>query len=429
VRFPARSLARNVARRRLVTAVTALFLLIASGLRAQDPPPPPAEDHTAHTMPMAAGMWTWMYDGVLFATYNRQGGPRGGTEFVSTDWMMGMAMRRAGPGTLTLTGMLSLDRATTGPRGYRELFQTGETFGFIPIVDHQHPHDFLMQASVAWRIPLTDTLGLTFAGAPVGEPALGPVAFMHRPSAAENSVAPLSHHNLDSTHISMGVISVAVDRGPWVFESSVFQSGEPDENRWDLVDFGPLDSWSARVTYKPSQSWELQGSHGYLKNPERLEFASAHKTTASASWFTTGANGFTAATFAFGRNHKEFHGVFNAALAEATRRQGVFSFYGRAEAVEVETELLQSGGLFHSHERVLSDVVAAGTVGAVIDMPRWRGFEAGIGAEVTSYKVPDALRATYSDRPRSFHVFLRIRPPVTPMGRMWNMRMTRPMHQ
>ena len=213
-----------------------------------------------------------------------------------------------------------------------------------------------------------------------------------------------------------------------MFESSVFQSAEPDDNRWDLVDFGPLDSWSARVSYRFSNNWEIQGSHGYLKNPERLEFASEHRTTASASWFKPGSNGFTAATFAFGRNKKEFHGNFIALLAEATRRQGIFSLYGRGESLDVETDLLRTRGFFHSHSQIQSDVVTAGTVGGVIEMPRWRKIESGIGAEITSYIVPEALRESYGDRPISFRVFLRIRPPASSMGRMWNMRMGRAVH-
>jgi len=368
-----------------------------------------------------------MYDGAIFATFNHQGGPRGGEEPISTNWLMGMASRQAGPGRLTLTGMASLERATTGPRGYLELFQTGETYGFIPIVDHQHPHELLMQASAAWRIPLTSRTAITFAGAPVGEATLGPGAFMHRRSAAENPTAPLSHHTLDSTHIAMGVIAVAVDRAPWVFESSVFQSAEPDENRWDLVDFGALDSWSARVWYKPSDSWEFQASHGFLENPERLEFAHVRRTTASAAWLKTGTNGFTAATVAIGRNDKEFHGTFHAALAEATRRQGRLSVYGRFESVQVETPILQTKGLFHSHLQVDRDVVTTGTIGGLVELPQLWGFELGVGADVTSYIVPVALKATYGDRPVSFHMFLRVRPPVSSMGRMWNMRMTGPM--
>jgi hypothetical protein len=369
-----------------------------------------------------------MYDGVLFGSINHQTGPRGGNEVMSTNWGMGMVTRQAGPGRLTLTGMLSLEPATVGPRGYRELFQVGETYRFLPLVDRQHPHDFFMQASAAWKIPLTDRTALTLAGAPVGEATLGPVAFMHRPSAAENPIAPLSHHTFDSTHIAMGVIAATVSRDKWTFEGSVFQSGEPDDNRWDFIDAGPLDSWAGRVSYNPSPTWEIQGSHGYLKNPERLEFASIYRTTVSASWFRPGPAGFTAATFAFGLNAKQYHGDFYAALAEATRHQGRFSYFGRLEGVDVETLLLVSRGAFHSHERVPSDLVTAGTVGGVVDIAYWLGIETGIGAEVTSYIVPDALRPSYGDHPVAFQVFLRIRPPASSMGRMWNMRMTRPMH-
>jgi hypothetical protein len=406
-------------------AAIAFVLFVAAVAGAQEPASQDAGNRDG------SSPWMLMYDGVLFATFNHETGPRGADEIVSTDWFMAMGVRRAGPGVLTVTGMGSLDRATTGLSGYRELFQTGETAHFIPLTDRQHPHDLLMQASAAWRIPLTQNTGITFAGAPVGEAALGPVAFMHRPSAAENPVAPLSHHTLDSTHITMGVITVGVDHGPWVVESSVFQSEEPDDNRWDLVDFGPLDSWSARVTYRPSSSWELQGSHGFLKNPETLEFASERRTTASASWFKPRANGFTAATFAFGQNNKQFHGTFRAGLAEAMRHQGQVSYYGRLETLQVETELLQTSGRFHSHTNVKKDPVTAGTFGGVIDLPRWellRRFETGIGAELTSYIVPDALRPTYGDHPVSFRVFLRLRPPVGAMGRMWNMRMGGQMH-
>jgi hypothetical protein len=407
--------------RALLTAVCSV-LLVSETLAEQEPTPP---EHVHAAMPAS---WTTMYDGVLFGTFSHQTGLRGGNEVLSTNWGMGMVTRQAGPGRLTLTGMVSVEPATVGPRGYKELFQVGETYRFLPLVDRQHPHDLFMQASVAWRIPLTDRTGLTFAGAPVGEATLGPAAFMHRPSAAENSVAPLSHHTLDSTHISMGVIAAAVDHGRWTFESSVFQSGEPDDNRWDFIDAGPLDSWAARVSYSPTPTWELQGSHGYLKNAERLEFAHMHRTTASASWFRPASGGFTAATIAFGRNAKQYHGTFYAALAEATHHQGRFSYYGRLEGVQVETLLLLSRGVFHSHERVPADLVTAGTVGGVIDVASWLGIETGVGAEITSYVVPDALRTAYGEHPMAFRVFLRIRPPVGSMGRMWNMRMTRPMH-
>jgi hypothetical protein len=358
----------------------------------------------------ARAQWMLMGDGVAFLTYNHQGGPRGGDEMKSTNWWMGMASTPAGAGQLTLIGMVSGDPLTATAHGYRELFQVGEAYKGQLLVDWQHPHDLLMQAAAVWRIPIDDRTGFTIAAAPVGEPALGPVAFMHRPSAAENPAAPLAHHTLDSTHIAMEVVTAAVDRGPWTIESSLFHGAEPDEDRWDLIDPGALDSWSARVWLRPSKRWELQVSHGFLKKPEALEPGDVRRTTGSASWFAERGDDFTAVTVAYGRN--DTHGdAFNAYLAEATERRGALSIYGRAESVQNDV-----------HPRAVAEF----TAGAVRDLPQWTDFEVGVGADVTFYAVPDALREAYGSRPISFHVFLRVRPPKGHMGRMWNMRMADP---
>src|SRR5438067_1024939 len=136
-------------------------------------------------------VWEFMQDGNVFVEFNRQGGPRGGTDFVAPNWWMGMAARSAGGGPLTFTAMFSLDAATVGKSGYREIFQVGEALDGVPLVDRQHPHDAFMQLAATWRLPVTANTGFTIAGGPVGEPALGPVAFMHRPSASDNPFAPL----------------------------------------------------------------------------------------------------------------------------------------------------------------------------------------------------------------------------------------------
>ena len=120
-----------------------------------------------------------------------------------------MAQRPVAGGTLQFNLMFSLDPATLGNDGYREIFQVGETLNGQPLIDRQHPHEFLMQAAAVWRRPLARGYVLTLAAAPVGEPALGPVAFMHRRSAPENPTAPLCHHTFDSTHIAMGVLTAA----------------------------------------------------------------------------------------------------------------------------------------------------------------------------------------------------------------------------
>src|SRR5688572_14415223 len=154
--------------------------------------------HPAAEAP-APSSWHFMQDGVAWLTYNNQGGPRGGQDFGSQNWWMGMLSRPASGGTLQFNLMLSLDPLTLGNDGYREIFQVGETLNGLPLIDRQHPHDFLMQASVGWRKPIGD-YALTLAGGPVGDPALGPVAFMHRASAFENPTSPLGHHTFDSSH-------------------------------------------------------------------------------------------------------------------------------------------------------------------------------------------------------------------------------------
>ena len=55
-------------------------------------------------------------------------------------------------------------------------------------------------------------------GGPVGEPALGPSAFMHRGSARYNPEPPITHHWFDSTHITYGVVTVSLSSAHWQVE-------------------------------------------------------------------------------------------------------------------------------------------------------------------------------------------------------------------
>jgi hypothetical protein len=386
---------------------------------AQDAAPPP-HDH-AH---MAAKTgWTFMQDGLLFLEFNHQGGPRGGNEVVAPNWWMGMASRTMGRGDLILTSMFSLDRLTEGRAGYRELFQSGETLDGRPLVDRQHPHDFFMQLGAAWHLRLPHATRLTLAGGPVGEPALGPVAFMHRASALDNPTAPLTHHTFDSTHISFGVATVGVAHGPWTVEGSVFNGREPDENRWD-VDFSRLDSFSGRVWFRPSPNWELQVSTGHLRQPEALEPGDIQRTTASAAWTRVNARDVTALTIGYGRNDRP-HDPRQGFFIEGAERRGANTFYGRVEGVKSE---------------VITDLIVGFTLGGVHNMRHAGSFELGLGADLSWYAMPDALRVDhdvcslfdcervtgYGPRPISAHVFLRLRP-TSAAGRMWNMRMSKPM--
>jgi hypothetical protein len=381
-----------------------------------------AQDHDQHEHMNMADMngWQFMSDGALFAVVNHQGGSRGGDEFKAPNWWMGMLSREIGSSRLTMNVMLSLDPLTSGKNGYADLFQVGEALNGRPLIDRQHPHDLFMQLAAIWRTPIGEDTGLTIAGGPAGEPALGPVAFMHRASAAEYPFAPLSHHTFDSTHIAYGVVTAAFDRGPIVVEASLFNGREPDDRRWDF-DFGRLDSVSGRVWIKPNDAWEFQISTGHLTHPEELEPGNVQRTTASASWFARDGDDFTAVTVGYGVNATD-EASRQAIFAEATRRRGGTSVFGRVEALQLETNLLLTDAIPDAVGAARKDPIGALTLGFVRDLASWKGFESGVGAAVSTYAVPSALRTAYGDHPLSFQIYFRLRPPA-PMGRMWNMRM------
>jgi hypothetical protein len=375
-------------------------------------------------MDMSGSGWHLMQDGSLSLIVNHQGGARGGDELKAPNWWMGMATRRVGGGDLTLTGMLSLDPATVGEGGYRELFQVGEAVDGKPIVDHQHPHDLWMQIAASWRTTVRGT-GITVAGGPAGEPALGPVSFMHRASSAAIPLAPLVHHTFDSTHIAFGVATVGVDRGRVAVEASLFNGREPDQRRWDF-DFGRMDSVSARVWYRPAPGWELQASSGRLVDPEELHHGNIVRTTASASYFAGDDAHMIAATVGVGMNHTD-ETTRHAAFGELTRVWGRTTGSARLELVQVESDLLRFAALPETPDsEARRDLIGALTLGALREIAQVKKASAAIGAAVTVYAVPDRLRPEYGRRPLSFQVFVQLRPPTGGMGRMWNMRMAAP---
>jgi len=369
----------------------------------------------------SANGWNLGLDGVVFVTFNHQGGLRGDIEVVSQNWGMAVGTHRLGRGMFAASGMISMEPLTTRGAGYSEILQVGEAYKGLQITDHQHPHDLATQLAASWRMPLGDRSGFTLAGGPRGEAALGPVTFMHRPSSAENPSAPLSHHIFDSTHIATGVVLARLDGGPFSLEGSWFRGREPDENRYNL-EVGPLDSWSARLWFRPKPEWLLQASHGFLHEPEQLEPGDQRRTNGSVSWFRERGADFTAFTVALGRNERTYSTV-RALLAEFTRHAGRTSVYSRYEDLTVETEILLFPEVVHRpHPGELVDRVATVTAGAVRDVARFHGVSLGVGADVSAYWLPDLLQFTHGSHPVSWRLFVRIRPPSRG-PRMWNMTM------
>lgn len=153
--------------------------------------------------------WMFMLHGSASVVYDDQRGKRGNRDAYSPNMLMGMAQHPLGLGTWGLRGMLSLEPLTLGRRGYPLLLQTGETAdGVEPLIDRQHPHDLFMELASTYSIPINqESSAFVYFGLP-GEPALGPPAFMHRFSGMEIPEAPITHHWLDSTHITYGVITL-----------------------------------------------------------------------------------------------------------------------------------------------------------------------------------------------------------------------------
>jgi mono/diheme cytochrome c family protein len=382
-------------------------------------------------------MWHWMKrdwmimaHGDLKIGFNHQGGPRGVNKAESQNWFMLMAERQVGRGRLMLRGMFSAEPWTTPNGGFPQLFQTGETFKGRPIVDAQHAHDLFMELAAAYTHPLSENVSIHLYGGPVGEPALGPVAFMHRLSASENPVAPLGHHWMDSTHIAHGVFTAGITAGRFRFESSIFRGAEPDENR-KTIDFGKLDSYSARVWFTPTPNWTAQVSYGYLTNPEAAAPGDLKRWTASIHHNRNWRDGFWASSLIWGRNSEE-HGKSNAYLFESTvnfldknyfftrlelgdktglLRENVF---GRAGLIIEGDDHGHTSGAGHGdeHDARLDQWFRVGgfTFGGVRDFVATEKLRMGLGAGLTFYHVPDGLKPIYGSSPKSFQIFLRFRP-------------------
>jgi hypothetical protein len=353
--------------------------------------------------------WQFMWHGVLFSTFNYQGGSRGEHDFRAQNWLMAMGSRQLGRGTFNVSGMASLEPATIGAEGYSHIFQLGEAYRNLPVTDRQHPHDLFMQLEAGWRVPVGKT-ELLIEGGPVGAPAFGPVAFMHRLSASENPVAPLTHHTFDSTHIAMGTATAGVRRGPFMFEASVFRGREPDEHRWDL-DLGALDSRSARLTWRPGRGLEFQVSRAFLHQPEILEPGNQKRMNASGSWVHTRTNGgFTAITVMAGRVSRTYTWT-SALLAEGVHWIGKQAIYGRYEGTGLETEHLLFPRFVHPpHAGEFVDPLHAFTAGGVRRLIASHGIDWAVGGDATFYRVPTRLQPTHGERPTSAHIFLRVRP-------------------
>ena len=439
---------------RLLASAAALALFPASALaqeHAQHEPAPPAakepvdqaqpdhstmdhsqmdhsamemgqEDHSGHTMDMSGegsgtarlppnekmshgamiglgGDDTLMLHGFLWPVYTHQSGPRGdGKLYVQS---MGMATMTAPfeGGKFTMRTMMSLEPLMRHD-GYPSLFATGEVAYGEPLVDRQHPHDLFMEVAGRLDIDVADGTTAFLYGGPVGEPALGPSAFMHRASARYNPEAPITHHWFDSTHIVYGVVTAGVAAPRWQLEASAFRGREPDEFRWN-IEKPKLDSWSVRGSFAPAPSWLVQASYGEITDPEETHPGQdEHRTTASVHY--NNGSGLSAMA-AYSAKNRQPGDTLDAWLGEVnwdiTDRHTLF---GRVENVENDE-------LFPDHDDPLHDVAFRVTkfqAGYAYRIPLGP-VNLALGGTVSAFDKPNALDAAYGSSPMGYTVFAR----------------------
>ncbi len=358
--------------------------------------------------------WTLMFHANVFILEEQQSAlARGGNKFFSTNWFMGMAEHKAGPGLFTIRSMISLEPATISDRRYPLLFQQGETAYGVPIADGQHPHDFVMELAAMYDLKLSEKSLLSFYAASVGDPALGPTAYPHRASAAENPLAALGHHQEDSTHIADDVVTVGLTYSIARIEASGFHGREPDEFRWN-IDQGKIDSWSARLTLQPGKNWSGQYSYGRITSLEALfPTENQERMTASITYNRPLQNGNWASTALWGRTRSlQDNSIFNSYLFESTVRFCTRNYvWTRLEDVERSNELiLGENPLPPDFAEKPIGRVEGYTLGYDRDIALVPHLATAIGAQFTTYGVPEALKPIYGSHPFTVAMFVRMRP-------------------
>jgi YHS domain-containing protein len=396
----------------------------------QHPAAAPAQEHEDHDMQMARegsgtawlpdttpmyaihwqrGAWQFMAHENAFIQFLHEAGDRGDDQFGSINWIMGMAQRNAGKGRVTFRGMFSAEPWTIRGCGYPDLLASGEQCKGEKIHDRQHPHDLLMEISAEYDAPLKGPVRWQVYGGPAGEPALGPVAYPHRVSAMPNPLAPISHHWLDSTHITFGLVTAGVYANRWKAEASVFNGREPDEKRADF-DFAALDSFSGRLWFLPTSQLALQVSAGRLPEAEASEDGEpgtdVTRATASATYHSAfRENSIWATTIGWGRNEESGH-ASNALLIEANLTfDERHAWFGRFEIASKT-----------AHDLAVAETADAFTVaklqgGYTRYFSAWQGLKPGVGASVSAGFVPESLEPVYGGRINpGFGVFVTLRP-------------------
>jgi hypothetical protein len=422
---------------------------LASGTSIQ----PMTSSESSPMIHRSFGSWTAMLHANATLVGIQQTGPRGRDKLISTNWLMPMLHRQFGRQGVTLRTMFSLEPATVTQRQYPLMFQTGETAYGFSIVDGQHPHDLFMELAGRYDVALGERSQVFVYGGPVAEAAIGPTPFPHRPSASENPLATLGHHQQDSTHIATNVFTVGLAQGPIQIEASTFHGREPNESRWN-IGRGKPDSFSTRLTIAPHKNVAGQFSTARINQPESTDpRLDTIRTTASIHYNRPFSTGHIASSLIWGRNKNikdSTRRIFNSyGLEVTTRFRNRNWLWTRIENVDRDQSLLPvtsqptepecrlcgvvgfpivladdpaptasfahvlpgPGGAPVIVEEIPIGRVQAYTIGYERELPiRPRSLNIGLGMQATVYGLTPQLQTVYGNRPATLAIFLRLRP-------------------
>src|SRR5207253_2337025 len=149
-----------------------------------------------------------------------------------------------------------------------------------------------------------------------------------------------------------------------------------------------LDSWSFRASLASNRNWTAQYSYGRLMHPEAPEPGNEKRQTASLEYNRPLKAGNWATSLVWGRKHKELKGSNqNGYLAESTLN------FMRRNYLYMRLELVDKDELFPHIPTSPSFRIGAYTLGGVRDLVQNQLGQIGVGADLTFYSKPPALRS------------------------------------
>lgn len=388
------------------------------------------DDSPMYALGGARAGWMWMLHGAAFGQFDRQGTSRGETQVGLVDWEMGMVARPLFGGVLRANVMTSLQSLVLGDSGYPQLLQTGGSLNGSRLANRQHPHALVGELAGIYERSLTSRIAVSAYVAAVGEPAVGPVSFMHRPSAWDDPFAPLGHHQQDATDAANGVATLGVYGRRVKLEGSMFNARESTRGGVGIDYTGArLDSYSGRLTVAATErvvtsAWAayLYG-HDPLSDPIGMQRYGASLLLVSRErdgrvWSNSIVWGFDVHHHG-SRHHAHTDGLTKAynlmpsvtieSAFEVTRRATIFA---RAEQVAKSADDLGFvGGDLSQTFTVLS--VSAGGTHALLS---GRYGSLSLGVRGTLNMLTSELKPVYgTNTPMGFAAFLRLRPgPASP---------------